>query len=154
MFLRKSIAVISLLILILFNILSGSKGFILSFVYCYFIYNHFYLERKIKIKVRYLIPILISPVIVISIYYGTSDFMSSLSFLLYRFTANGDGYWQGFAYDVVKYINNTAAWYERVFSFVLGPLGLISPNAKIPIGTLILNQINPAKSLSLYRNPE
>lgn len=143
-FLRKSIAVISLLILILFNILSGSKGFILSFVYCYFIYNHFYLERKIKIKVRYLIPILISPVIVISIYYGASDFMSSLSFLLYRFTATGDGYWQGFAYDVIKYINNTASWYERVFSFVLGPLGLISPNAKIPIGTLILNQINPA----------
>lgn len=143
-FLRKSIAVISLLILILFNILSGSKGFILSFVYCYFIYNHFYLERKIKIKVRYLIPILISPIIVISIYNGTSDFMSSLSFLLYRFTANGDGYWQGFAYDVIKYINNTASWYERVFSFVLGPLGLISPNAKIPIGTLILNQINPA----------
>lgn len=143
-FLRKSIAVISLSILVLFNIFSGSKGFILSFVYCFFIYYHFYLGRKIKIKLKYLIPILLSPVIVISIYYGNSDFMSSLSFLLYRFTANGDGYWQGFAYNVIKYIDNTASWYERVFSFILGPLGLISPNAKIPIGTLILNQINPA----------
>lgn len=140
---KRFIAISSLLLLVLFNILNGSKGFILSFVFCFFIYRQFYLRKTIKIKVIYLLPLLISPVVVIAIYYGVSDFQSAISFLLYRFVCNGDGYWQGFGYNIVNYIDNSAAWFERVFSFILGPLGLVSKNAKIPIGTLILNQINP-----------
>lgn len=100
------------------------------------------LRKKLNIPLKFFIPIVLSPLPIIAIYYGSSG-LNGAGLLLYRFVASGDGYWQGLVHDVIDNIDNTAYWYERLFSFVLGPLGLISQNAKIPIGTLILNQINP-----------
>lgn len=154
---RKTIVSISFFVLFCYSFLSGSKGFILSYVYLYFGYMFFYRKtrfritergklaiqrKKLNIPLKFLVPIVFSPLPVIAIYYGSSG-LNGAGLLLYRFVASGDGYWQGMVHNVIDNIDNTALWYERLFSFVLGPLGLISQNAKIPIGTLILNQINP-----------
>lgn len=139
--LAKGFSVFMLLIII--SALSGSKGFILGATFAFFFYSYYFKFKLPKLKLKYVLPILLSPLLVISIYYSTNGFWSGMGLLIYRFVAAGDGYWQGFSNDVIEHINNTAAWYERTFSFILGPLKLVSPNAKIPIGTLILNVINP-----------
>lgn len=141
--LRKVFAGATILVLVIFSLLSGSKGFILQAIFGFFVYSYFYCGKTINLKITHWIAIILSPVIVTYFYYGTENVAQGLMLLLYRFVASGDVYWTGFGYDVVDHIDNTAYWYERVFSFILGPLGLISENAKIPIGTLILNEIEP-----------
>lgn len=133
-----------LLILLCIKILYGSKGFILNCVYAYFFYSMLYLKQVPKLKLKYLLLIILSPTIVIVIYYGIGNYQEAFLFLLYRFIASGDGYWQGFSYDLIDEINVPTYTLERVFSFILGPLGLIHAEAKIPLGTLILSQLNPA----------
>lgn len=129
-------------VLLIISFLSGSKGFILVYVALYFAYSFFFKNSPIHISLKYVIIIIISPIPVITIYYGSNG-LNGFFMLLFRFVAGGDGYWQGFVNNVIDDIENTALWYERLFSFILGPLGLISSNAKIPIGSLILNQIDP-----------
>lgn len=149
---KKIVAYITILILILFSALSGSKGFILSAINGFFIYQYIYIGKSPKIKWKYLLIVILSPLLVIPIYYRAENAGDSFMLLIYRFVAAGDVYWMGFGNDVIDHINNTALWFERVFSFILGPLGLISSNAKIPIGTLILNEINPG-TVGLIEGP-
>lgn len=142
----------AIVLLILFSFFGGSKAFIMDAVLAYFIYSYFFLRKKPSISKKMLSIILLSPLLVIFVYYGISNWFGAFSFFMFRFVAAGDGYWQGFAYDVIDSIDNTAHWYERVFSFILGPLHLISQNAKIPIGTLILNQVDPG-TIGLLEGP-
>ena len=141
---KKYSALLPFLILLFIKILYGGKGFILNCVYAYFFYSLFYLRQVPKLKLKYLLLIILSPIIVIVIYYGIGNFQEAFLFLLYRFIASGDGYWQGFSYDLIDGIDGSTYALERVFSFILGPLGLIHEEAKIPLGTLILSQLNPA----------
>lgn len=133
-----------LFILLFIKVLYGGKGFILNCVYAYFFYSLYYLKQSPKLKPKYLLMIVLSPIIVIITYYGIGNYQEAFMFLLYRFIASGDGYWQGFSYDLIDGIDGPTYAIERVFSFILGPLNIIHSEAKIPLGTLILSQLNPA----------
>ncbi len=134
----KILFLLPMLILFSFDFLGGSKGFILKYIFLFFIFKFFYQKRKFHLSKFYLLLLSIFPIIVVNIYYGTRNVGDSVIMLLFRIVASGDTYWQGFPNDIISQIDNCAPWYERAFSFVLGPLGLVSDNAKIPIGTLIL----------------
>ena len=131
-------------ILLFIKVLYGGKGFVLNCVYAYFFYSLYYLKQLPKLKLKYLSMIVLSPIIVITVYYGIGNYQKAFMFLLYRFIASGDGYWQGFSYDLIDGIDGPTYAIERVFSFILGPLNIIHSEAKIPLGTLILSQLNPA----------
>ena len=131
-------------ILLFIKVLYGGKGFVLNCVYAYFFYSLYYLKQLPKLKLKYLSMIVLSPIIVITVYYGIGNYQEAFMFLLYRFIASGDGYWQGFSYDLIDGIDGPTYAIERVFSFILGPLNIIHSEAKIPLGTLILSQLNPA----------
>lgn len=131
-------------ILLFIKVLYGGKGFVLNCVYAYFFYSLYYLKQPPKLKLKHLLMIVISPIIVITVYYGIGNYQEAFMFLLYRFIASGDGYWQGFSYDLIDGIDGPTYAIERVFSFILGPLNIIHSEAKIPLGTLILSQLNPA----------
>ena len=149
---KKILAYITMSILIAFSVLAGSKGFILNALYSYFIYQYMYKGESPEIKWKYILIVILSPLLVISVYYKSNNTMDGFITLISRLVGSGDCYWMGFGNDVIDYINNNAHWYERVFSFILGPLGLISSNAKTPIGTLILNEINPG-TVGLLEGP-
>ena len=131
-------------ILLFIKVLYGGKGFVLNCVYAYFFYSLYYLKQLPKLKLKYLSMIVLSPIIVITVYYGIGNYQEAFMFLLYRFIASGAGYWQGFSYDLIDGIDGPTYAIERVFSFILGPLNIIHSEAKIPLGTLILSQLNPA----------
>ncbi len=139
---KRIIGVCVLIVVFLFDFLKGSKGFVLQYIFLFFIYFYFFSKKKIHVKKKYLILLAIFPIVVVMLYYGNQSVASSFEILIYRFVVSGDIMWQGFANNVVDGIENTAPWYERVFSFILGPLGLVSQNAKIPLGTLILGVNN------------
>jgi hypothetical protein len=83
--------------------LDGSKGFILSIVYSYFYYATFYQQKKIKIRMRYIILIVLSPLLTILI---TSDSLyDAFSFLIFRFIANGDMYWNSYPDGVIDQVH-------------------------------------------------
>lgn len=139
---KKYNAILPFIALLIIKILYGGKSFILNCVYAYFFYSLFYLKKKPKLRIKYLLGIVLSPIFIITIYYGIENYQEAFLFLLFRFIASGDGYWQGFSYDLIDNINGPTYAFERVCSFILGPLGLIHAEAKIPLGTLILSQIN------------
>lgn len=140
---RKYQTILLVFILVFIKVLYGSKGYITNLVFAYFFYSIFYLKQYSKLKLKYALGIIISPIIVITIYYGIENYQNAFLILIYRFIASGDGYWQGFSNDLIDGIKEPIYAFERTFSFILGPIGLMHTEAKVPLGTLILSQINP-----------
>ncbi len=52
-----------MLLLIAISMMSGSKGFIFSFVQAYFFYSVFYAGKMPKVKKKYILPIAAMPLV-------------------------------------------------------------------------------------------
>lgn len=132
-------------VLFVFAFLTGSKSFIMVMVGAYFYYVFFYKGQIPKIKWIYIIPILISPIPIILTVYDVHSYGDAFMVLLQRFVQAGDIYWQSLCYNNIDHIANKAEWYQRVFSFILSPLGLSPESARTPIGNLVLNYVYPSQ---------
>jgi len=121
----KRLALIALLALVIFSILSGSKGAILIIVGGYFYYNYFYKNNFIEFKkfIKY-IPILLTIPIAILVLQTDGTGFNPLIGLLFRFIANGDIYYMSFPNDLINiiHINNK---FTYLFSGLLSPFRLI-----------------------------
>lgn len=137
---RKILYCCLFFILIAFSFLTGSKSFLLSIVGFFFYYYFFYLGRKPPISPKYLIPVTLSPILVLMVS-NSSDTISAFIDLLFRFVQNGDVYWHALCENTIDHIPHNSEWYQRVFSFILSPLGLNTDAARTPIGTLLIDYL-------------
>lgn len=118
-------AYFSIIIYIVFGILSGAKGNILQPVFAYFVYSFIYLRKIVSFKkiIRY-VPFLILFALVIIMLQSTEvGFSRALELLAVRFVANGDGYYIAFPknIDYVR-VNNIITYY---FGNLILPLRLV-----------------------------
>lgn len=143
---EKKLFSYSVLILILiFCLLSGSKSAILIFVSCYFFYLYYYRNKRFNLKknLKYIIPLLIFPIAIITIQTG-ADFKGALLSLTMRFVANGDCYWMSLPNGVIDNVEiNDPLQY--LFSRILAPLRLLNyNNIDTPIGVQIYWDVYPS----------
>lgn len=98
---RKKYAAFMIVFFIGISMMSGSKGFILSFVQAFFFYSLFYEGRLPQIKKKYILPIAAMPLCVILLAGYTSGGLNSVLYFGYRLLANGDTYWNAYPYSVI-----------------------------------------------------
>lgn len=116
-----------LLVLVVINcFLSASKGSILVLVTWYFFYVFFYMKKAIKIKIKYVISLLLFPVVVLMNYAGSdnTDFGSGIIGFLYRFIANGDTYWNSYPNNTIDAIHYKTP-IITLLAGILGPFRLV-----------------------------
>lgn len=101
---RKKYSSILMLLLIAISMMSGSKGFIFSFVKAYFFYSVFYAGKMPKVKKKYILPIAAMPLCVILLAGYANGGLSSVLYFGYRLLANGDTYWNAYPYSVIDNI--------------------------------------------------
>lgn len=122
---HKITGIITLLIIILFCILSGSKGSILGIAYSYYIYIYFFKKKTISSKkiMKYIPLIILFPLITISIQ-NNSGIINSIYALTCRVVSYGDGYFMAYPYNDIDnvHISNPILY---LFSGLLGPLRLV-----------------------------
>lgn len=102
---RKKYASLLMLIFVGMSMMSGSKGFIFSFVQAYFFYSVFYAGKLPHISAKYIIPIAMAPLCVILLAGYASGGLSSILYFGYRLLANGDTYWNAYPYSVIDKID-------------------------------------------------
>jgi len=102
---HKILGYFTISIIVLFSILSGSKGSVLILVTGYFIYSYFYQKKIITFKEikKYIPLLLIVPITVIALQ-STENSSNPIESLLIRFIANGDCYYMAFPNDYVDFI--------------------------------------------------
>jgi hypothetical protein len=93
---KKKKGFIFLFILLSFAFLSGSKSFILVPITSYFYYTFFYKNKIPKIKIQYILLIILTPLLTFLI---NSD--NGIERYLYRLIANGDVYWNAVFNDSI-----------------------------------------------------
>lgn len=134
-----------MVILIVLSFLSGSKGFILSFVSAYFFYCIFYEGIKPKIKKVYIVILISTPIATIVLGGLASGGFDSIIFLAYRFLAYGDTYWNALPYDVINNIRIQSPIANMTYMF-WGPfrhlLGFSSTEAIMTTGGSLLFEEN------------
>lgn len=108
-------------LIILFSLLSGSKSFILSFVFAFFYYSVYYNRKIPRLKKKYAVLIALTPLIVILLSGMATDGLGSIVFLLYRFMANGDMYWYALPNDVIDNANFNCDGIVNITYFLWGP---------------------------------
>lgn len=108
-------------LIILFFFLSGSKGFILSFVFTFFYYSVYYNRKIPRLKKKYAALIVLTPLMVIMIGGMATDGFGSVVFLLYRFMANGDMYWYALPNDIIDNTRFNCDGIVNVTFFLWGP---------------------------------
>lgn len=108
-------------LIILFSLLSGSKGFILSFVFAFFYYSVYYNRKIPRLKKKYAVLIVLTPLAVILIGGMATDGLASIVYLLYRFLANGDMYWYALPNDVIDNVRFYCDGIVNVSFFLWGP---------------------------------
>lgn len=120
---------LTLVLILIFNVLAGSKSAILGILIAYFVYLYFYRNKSINTKKLLLFSpvILIFPIITISIH-SNHGFTDSVLSLLERFVIYGDCYYYAYPYEIVDKINITNP-FKYLFSGLLGPLRLIDSSS-------------------------
>lgn len=101
---RKLIGLTLLLVVLVFNFLSGAKGFIFSIASGYFFYKYYYEGKLPNVKIKYILLGLMTPLVTIVVM-GLSSNGSSFMFLAYRILAYGDIYWNAYPNDIISSIN-------------------------------------------------
>lgn len=134
-------------LVVITGLLSGSKGAILTFLTWYFIYEFFYIGKKPKVKLKYMLLILCFPIIVLVLYKGSTsgDVGGAIVDFLFRFMANGDCYWAAYPYDNIQFIHIKQPLIS-LFSGFLAPLRLISYDIVEPaIGNQLFWLVEPSE---------
>ena len=131
-------AYVTFFIVIVFSILSGSKGAILLITFCFFSYTYLYQEKVILLKnfLKYTPFIIAIPLIIIFI--QSSDGSSAFDALIIRFVANGDVYYESLPGNNIDsiHISDRFIYY---FSNILWPLRIINmANVDTVIGFQLL----------------
>ncbi len=119
------IAIFSLISILIFSILSGSKSGILVLLYSYFFYRFFYLKQKFNTKqiIKYIPLIVAFPIIILLMKYD-GDFLKSTIGLAQRIVAYGDCYWFAYPNNVIENVHIESP-FKYLFSPFLGPLRII-----------------------------
>ncbi len=143
---KLAIAYISIFLIFIFCLLSGSKSSILIFIFCYFFYRFYYKHKPFNLRknIKLIIPIITFPIIVITLQSG-ADFKSALLSIIMRFVGNGDCYWMAYPNDIIDKveINNQL---EYLFSRMLAPFRLINySDIELPIGVQIDWEVYPSE---------
>lgn len=138
--------ILHICIVLIFAILSGSKGFILGFVQAYFFYSVFFKANIPKISTTMLCIIVASPILTILLASYSSTFIGSIIFFGYRLLANGDIYWNGFGNAVADNITISSPIINMTYMF-WGPFRHIfgfeaSEKTMTTIGCLVFEQAN------------
>ncbi len=139
--------VIYFVFIVITGLLSGSKSAILTFLIWYFIYEHFYVGKRVKVKIKYLTLILCFPIAVLLLYKGSTsgDISGAIGDLLFRFMANGDCYWMAYPYDNIQFIHIKQPFIS-LFSGFLAPLRFISYDIVEPaIGNQLFWLVEPTE---------
>lgn len=102
---KRIIGVALLFLIISCSILFGSKAFILLIIEGFFFYYLFYCGKLPSIKTKYIIIIVLTPVLVITLSNVGSSYGSAFLFYAYRLLANGDMYWNAYPNNVVGEID-------------------------------------------------
>jgi len=134
-----------LLILIMFSLLSGSKGFILRFCAAFFFYKVLFENKIPKIKIKYLIAVLLTPLVVIITAGLASSGLDSFIYYAYRVLAYGDIYWNAYPNNVINDVSFTSPIANMTYMF-WGPfrhiLGLEVSNEIMTTGGSLLFEEN------------
>ena len=135
---KKGILVI--LIMATFSFLSGGKGAIVAVFTSYFIYRHFYLNKRISIP-KYVYGLLfLFPLLTLAISRNTDISMAFGSFL-FRIVQYGDCYWMGLpdkTLDALA-VSSPISYIFNPFLKLFG-LGIEHREA---FGNMIISEINP-----------
>jgi hypothetical protein len=138
----RLLAVIVLLSVATFSILSASKGAVLVIIATYFYYTYFYVEKVPSFKkiVKYIPLFILVPLYILSIQIETE---SPLVALLIRFVSNGDVYYMSLPDNAFDYVNIQNK-FTYFFSGLLAPMRLIDiANVDTTIGFQLAWNINP-----------
>lgn len=141
---RTKRAAVFIAIVLLFGILSGSKGFILKLVqayFCYMVFFHALVPRLPKLVMGI---IAISPIVTILLASYASGLGESFGYLGYRLIASGDVYWNGFGNAVVDNIRVGSPILNMTY-FLWGPfrhlLGItVSEQLMTTVGSLVFEE--------------
>lgn len=102
---RKIYASLLMIMLVGMSMMSGSKGFIFSFVQAYFFYSVFYVGKIPHVSKKYLPVIILAPLCVILLAGYANDGLNSIMYFGYRLLANGDTYWNAYPYSVIDMLS-------------------------------------------------
>jgi hypothetical protein len=135
----KFLGFFTLLLVIIFSILSGAKASILIIIGVYFYYNLFYKDNVIHIrKILRFLPILLAvPIFILAIDGVEREFGPVMS-LLIRFVANGDVYFMSFPYNTIDIVQISNK-FTYFFGGILLPLRIIDHGS---VDTTIGFQLN------------
>lgn len=122
---NRLLAKISMSLMIIFCLLSGSKSAILIFAYTYFFYLYYYQHRSFNFKKykKLILLVCLFPLIIIMTH-SQSGLSNSSLLLIQRVVGYGDMYWMALPNNIMEEvtINNP---YTYLFQGILGPLRLI-----------------------------
>ena len=133
--------------IVITGLLSGSKGAILTFLTWYFIYEYFYIGKKPKVKIKYLVLVLCFPIAVLLLYKGSTsgNVSGAIGDFLFRFMANGDCYWMAYPNGNIDFIHIKQPFIS-LFSGFLAPLRFISYDIVEPaIGNQLFWLVEPSE---------
>ena len=143
---KKYKGIVLFVIILLFSLLSGSKGFVLQFCHTYFFYKVLYEGKNPKIKRKYIGVILATPILVISIAGYADSGVDSVIFYAYRVLAYGDIYWEALPNDVINEVTFDNPLLNMTY-MLWGPfkhiVGINVPDSLMTTGgTLIYEKVN------------
>lgn len=118
---RYQKGVIPLIVVLIFGLLGGSKGFILNIAYSIFFYFLYYENYIPKIKKTYLLIGILTPITTIIISGVSSDINGAFGFYMYRLLANGDMYWNAYPDDVINSLQVDRDGIANMTYFLWGP---------------------------------
>tara|TARA_B110000285_G_scaffold234993_1_gene314104 strand:+ start:1813 stop:3123 length:1311 start_codon:yes stop_codon:yes gene_type:complete len=148
---------LSVLILAIFSVLSGSKGAFIIFGFSFFIvsiystrWGDFTLIKDInKFLVKFMfIAILLAAVVVLF----SENVSNPFEFLLLRIAMTGDVYYMAYPNEVInKIVFNNSNWFVSLFASPLSLLGIIDRSEiPYPIGYSLMQYHNPSV---LFKGP-
>lgn len=132
---KKTLSITCLILIFLFSFLSGSKSFILTFVFAYFTYSFFFKNKVPIIPKKIIICIFLTPIFTLLVSGMNGDLAQAVGNYLFRIVAYGDIYWYSLPDNVIENIPIESS-FKHLFSGILGPLRIMSyDDNAIPLGT-------------------
>lgn len=125
--------------------LTGEKSSVLLFLTWFYVYKQFYLHETPKIRLIYIVPILLFPIIILSIRSGTNESGLQGGFigLFYRFMCDGEGFWKAYPYNVIDTIHYRSP-FLAYFKGILATFRIVPYNEiEQSIGTILQWNVEP-----------
>lgn len=141
----KIVFILSILIIIITGILSGSRSSFLSILFAYWGYMYLFKKDVTEIKryYKYISLFLISSIITFGLQANSTNILYVFQLFFERVIANGDTFWMSLPDDMWKTveIKNT---FDHFFLGLLGPIRIIDESqTSPPVGFQLLWNINP-----------